>query len=201
MATTSLTNTNINDTYVGVLHAKGAPIPASGLEWVYDGFGNKSSLAIGRDGNGIAVSGTLSGNSLDDNFFQYIVDRIFPVGSVFMSVDNINPQVRFGGTWEQTSEGKFIVGTGTGNDGYGNRTFTAGDTNNGRYDHILNNNEMPAHSHAFTAQQKINGYTDNGGKPDERSIASSTTTDTTGMGIAHNNTPPGYGVYIWKRTA
>jgi len=31
MATTSLTNTNINDTYVGVLHAKGAPIPPTGL--------------------------------------------------------------------------------------------------------------------------------------------------------------------------
>ncbi len=30
MATTSLTNTNISDTYTGVLHAKGEPIPASG---------------------------------------------------------------------------------------------------------------------------------------------------------------------------
>ena len=62
MATTSLTNTNISDTYPGVLHAKGEPIPASGLQDVYDGFGNKSSLKIGRAG--VEVSGTFSVDKL-----------------------------------------------------------------------------------------------------------------------------------------
>ena len=38
MASESLTNTNISETYVGVLHAKGAPIPATGKEDVYDGL-------------------------------------------------------------------------------------------------------------------------------------------------------------------
>jgi len=62
MATTSLTNTNISDTYPGVLHAKGEPIPASGLQYVYDGFGNPSALKIGRAG--VEVSGTFSVDKL-----------------------------------------------------------------------------------------------------------------------------------------
>ncbi len=62
MATTSLTNTNISDTYLGVLHAKGEPIPASGLQYVYDGFGNPSALKIGRAG--VEVSGTFSVDKL-----------------------------------------------------------------------------------------------------------------------------------------
>tara|TARA_R110000824_G_scaffold12963_3_gene56550 strand:- start:313 stop:1002 length:690 start_codon:yes stop_codon:yes gene_type:complete len=62
MATTSLTNTNISDTYTGVLHAKGEPIPASGVQDVYDGFGNKSSLKIGRAG--VEVRGTFSVDKL-----------------------------------------------------------------------------------------------------------------------------------------
>jgi hypothetical protein len=62
MATTSLTNTNISDTYPGVLHAKGEPIPASGLQYVYDGFGNQSALKIGKVG--VEVSGTFSVDKL-----------------------------------------------------------------------------------------------------------------------------------------
>jgi hypothetical protein len=57
MASESLTNTNISETYVGVLHAKGEAIPATGLQDVYDGFGNKSSLKIGRAGQGITIDG------------------------------------------------------------------------------------------------------------------------------------------------
>ena len=37
MASESLTNTNISETYVGVLHAKGEALPASGQEDIYDG--------------------------------------------------------------------------------------------------------------------------------------------------------------------
>jgi len=62
MASDSLTNTNISDTYVGVLHTKGDPLPTTGLEYVYDGAGNKSSLKIGRAG--VDVSGTFSVDKL-----------------------------------------------------------------------------------------------------------------------------------------
>ena len=64
MASESLTNTNISDTYVGVLHAKGEAIPASGLQDVYDGFGNKSSLKIGRAGQGISIDGNFAADKV-----------------------------------------------------------------------------------------------------------------------------------------
>tara|TARA_R110001592_G_scaffold354425_1_gene654037 strand:+ start:376 stop:1059 length:684 start_codon:yes stop_codon:yes gene_type:complete len=64
MASESLTNTNISETYVGVLHAKGEAIPASGLYDVYDGFGNKTSLKIGRAGQGISIDGNFAADKL-----------------------------------------------------------------------------------------------------------------------------------------
>lgn len=64
MASDSLTNTNISDTYVGVLHARGAAIPATGVHDVYDGFGNRSSLKIGRAGQGISIDGSVEIDNL-----------------------------------------------------------------------------------------------------------------------------------------
>lgn len=56
----ALTNTNISDTYRGVLHANGTIIPTSGQEAVYDGTGVQSSLSVGRTNQGATVSGSLS---------------------------------------------------------------------------------------------------------------------------------------------
>ena len=64
MASESLTNTNISETYVGVLHAKGEAIPATGLQDVYDGFGNKSSLKIGQAGQGISIDGNFAADKV-----------------------------------------------------------------------------------------------------------------------------------------
>lgn len=59
MATASLTNTNISDTYTSILHVNGEPLPATGLQSVYDGYGNESSLEIGRANQGITVTGKI----------------------------------------------------------------------------------------------------------------------------------------------
>lgn len=57
---TSLTNTNISDTYVGVLHAKGISLPDIGLQDIYDGAGNQSALKLGKYGQGITVNGGIT---------------------------------------------------------------------------------------------------------------------------------------------
>lgn len=64
MAIQSLTNTNISDTYVGVIHAGGAPLSAAGRQLLYDGYGNASALSIGRIGTGASVTGNtvITGN-------------------------------------------------------------------------------------------------------------------------------------------
>jgi len=61
MANSTLTNTKIKDTYVGVLHAGGVVLPSTGQSIIYDGGGNKSALSVGRSLSGITVSGPISG--------------------------------------------------------------------------------------------------------------------------------------------
>ena len=142
-----------------------------------------------------------------------IVNHIYPVGSIFLSFTNTNPGSRFTGTtWVQVSQGRFVVGVGTGNDGIQNRAFAAGNTN-GEYQHQLTIAEMPSHRHSI--------YSAGGDAPDSGAGA--------GFGIAHDfdsptipsggpvlltnalspvgnnqyheNTPPGFGLYVWQRTS
>ena len=207
MATTSLTNTNISDTYTGVLHAKGEPIPASGLQDVYDGFGNKSSLKIGRAGQGIDIDGSLGAS---------FINALYPVGAVIFSADNTNPGVRFTGTtWTQVAEGRFIAGVGTGNDGTNTQAVPAGNDSTGKYKHTLTEAELPSHNHKtfkdissstnntanFAARKDASGGSQNYAIQSTTETPDVFPTSNTGSGTAHNNTPPSFGLYVWKRTA
>ena len=64
MANNSLSNTKINITYTSLLHANGAPLPATSQEDIYDGAGNKSALKLGRACNGATVCGTFTCDTL-----------------------------------------------------------------------------------------------------------------------------------------
>lgn len=68
--TPQLTNTNISDTYTGVLHSRGIPLPvagggsmSNGKEIIHDGYGNESALALGQKNNGVSITGALSCNN------------------------------------------------------------------------------------------------------------------------------------------
>lgn len=61
---------------------------------------------------------------------------IYPVGSIYISVNSTNPSVLFGGTWEQIQD-KFLLAAGT--------AYTAGDTG-GSADAIV-----PYHNHSVAA--------------------------------------------------
>ena len=67
----------------------------------------------------------------------YIVDSIYPVGSIYMSVNATSPATLFGGTWTQLKD-RFLLGAGS---TYGNGT-TGGEAS-----HKLSVNEMPSHAH------------------------------------------------------
>ena len=56
----------------------------------------------------------------------------FPVGSVYLTYTNTNPGTIMGGTWVQFSQGRVLLGQGTGSDGSTSQTFEAGATG-GRY--------------------------------------------------------------------
>lgn len=152
------------------------------------------------------TSGTDFGSSLPSSlqsnqlFFQtlgsnYILDNVYPVGSIYMSVNSTNPKNLFGGTWEQI-QGRFLFGM--------NSSYPAGSTG-GEITHKLTQAEMPKHNHVI--------YYPNAGGPDEGAAlgfpeagskntwwAPACMTGQTGDNEAHNNMPPYLSVYIWKRT-
>lgn len=41
---------------------------------------------------------------------QKVIDIIYPIGSVYITVNDISPQILFGGIWEQISKGRTLVG-------------------------------------------------------------------------------------------
>jgi microcystin-dependent protein len=226
MASNTLTNTKISVTYAGVLHSAGIQLPATGLEHVYDGVGNRSSIRIGRDCSGMTVCGNLSATSISTSNSlsasqintKTLLDVLHPVGTVLFTTTGGNPGTTRAGwnvtTWTQISQGRFIVGIGRGDDGTDTQTFALSTTGDpGRYKHQLTINEMPSHRHAFTA---ANGNTnDQSISPFQYTFDDAEETYNigdvgntgnkgildTGGNARHNNIPPSFGLYIWRRTA
>lgn len=135
---------------------------------------------------------TLDIKPIEDNIAN-INDKIYPIGSIYISTSQVSPASIFGGTWEQLKD-RFLLGCGD--------TYTAGATG-GEATHKLNNNEMPKHSHAFRLGTV--GGEDDGIIRGVLTIYPALTKDdvigNSGSGVPHNNMPPYLAVYMWKRTA
>lgn len=69
-----------------------------------------------------------------------IIEAIYPVGSIYMSVNNANPSTLFGGTWEQI-EDKFLLSAGS--------TYSAGATGGAATVSLAEGN-LPSHTHTYT---------------------------------------------------
>lgn len=210
-----LTEQYIDESYPGLLHSNGAELPATGQEDIYDGLGNKSSLKLGRACNGATVCGELTVDDIvvtnTSSLMGLLLDLIHPVGSIFMNTAATNPGTTMGGTWQLVSEGRFLVGVGTGTDQNGVQKSFIPEDNAGEYVHTLTVAELAAHDHDiyFTNRSVSDDNTGGAAYPSasQRNLYSETTlnlgeyTESVGLNNAHNNTTPSYGVYIWKRTA
>ncbi len=209
MATTTLTNTTISDTYVSLLHANGEILPATGQVVIYDGCGKESSIKIGRCSSsaGLTVCGPISASGTLDGDWSTLIDLIYPVGSVFFSANNVNPGVTLTGTtWTQISQGRFIAGVGTGSDGTDTHAVAAGeDSGTGKYNHQLTVDEMPSHNHNMRAYGNGTGGIPGGylGVADTPFLFTEgrPSIDVEGGSESHNNIPPYFGLYVWERTA
>lgn len=125
-----------------------------------------------------------------------ILEAVYPIGSIYMSVNSTSPATLFGGTWKAI-QGKFLLGA------YGN-TYKAGSTG-GEATHTLTTSEMPSHNHAvYYPNAGADDHSAPGNYPDGPSdstyYAVGSYTSSAGGGKAHNNMPPYLAVYIWKRT-
>lgn len=146
-----------------------------------------------------------------------LLDMVYPVGSIYLSVSGTDPQTLFGGTWARL-EDVFLLAAGA--------KHPAGSTG-GEEKHTLTEGEMPSHGNhlmqgrmyeelaenasndssyrsntlylpknAFASTGNINrGWKDwNGGEMYPAGTLK-------GGGNPHNNMPPYLAVYTWKRTA
>lgn len=160
--------------------------------------------------------------NLEDHRIPSIVDAVYPVGSLYMNVNLVDPGAIFGGTWARI-EDTFLLAAG--------QTYVAGDTG-GEATHTLTAEELPTHTHYAKGNDSTEN--DNWTIPAVRNISGtsgiltvsqgtdrvvpaskfesdaswgnfylgSETGGITGTsGTAHNNLPPYLVVYVWKRTA
>ena len=151
-----------------------------------------------------------------------LLDMIYPVGSIYMSVNSSNPGSLFGGTWEAYAQGRVLIGAGTGTDSRSEqKTFAAGSTG-GEYNHQLTVGEMAQHSHSGTISSSgghshtVKGNAggsgswafrfDTGGTSSNQGNTQSAGAHThsvsisnTGSNTAHNNLPPYLCIYIFRR--
>ncbi|MDD7755878.1 MAG: hypothetical protein PUJ51_15415 [Clostridiales bacterium] len=123
-----------------------------------------------------------------------VLDRYFPIGSIYISTYNINPSESLGGVWEQIKD-KFLLASGD--------TYHIGNTG-GEATHTLTVNEIPSHNHrqTVTASRSGSGSTYvswNANNLFGNKDTGARNTLNTGGGNAHNNMPPYIVVSVWKR--
>ena len=134
-----------------------------------------------------------------------ILDKCYPIGSIYMSINSTSPASLFGGTWESIKD-TFLLAAGD--------IYTNGITG-GESEHILNEEEMPVHHHEVYPYNVGGSSTSNAGyivTPDGyRSLTSNFTDGSVYLGLyigltndkgsskSHNNMPPYFAVYMWKR--
>lgn len=80
-----------------------------------------------------------------DNMFSLI----YPVGSIYMSVNSTSPATLFGGTWEQIKD-KFLLSTGN--------SYANGSTG-GSATHTIAVGNLPTHTHTYSNATAVQGHT------------------------------------------
>lgn len=155
---------------------------------------NKFSL----DSEGNLTVNSINFNTSENNLlsFEAIFNKIYPVGAIYISANDVNPGMLFTGVWERI-ENVFLLGCGS--------NYTIGSTG-GEREHILTLEEMPSHNHMLS--ERIMVWDDNRTKVLSSADWSgciqfypfnTLITNNSGGNKSHNNMPPYLVVNMWKR--
>ena len=143
-----------------------------------------------------------------------VYNLIYPIGSIYLSVNSVDPSTLFGGTWEKIKD-KFLLSDGD--------TYSIGSTG-GEASHTLTINEMPTHHHgiqeykanecgyipaghdasSIQVRTDVIGIENQGGVFTDRPSGyyfDSSFIENTGGSQPHNNMPPYLTINVWKRVA
>lgn len=123
-----------------------------------------------------------------------LLDLTYPVGSIYMSVSNVNPSNLFGGTWEEFAKGKTLIGVDT-----EQVEFNTVEKTGGEKSHKLTIDEMPSHEHP-TNISAWGGGTNYTFQTTTIETGRDEHTGLVGGDKPHNNLQPYICTYMWKRT-
>ena len=107
-----------------------------------------SNVADGVEANDAVTVGQLNkklSTALDQ--LNRLAGQLYPVGSIYMNVNNVEPSAIFGGSWERMPSGRMLVNSGD--------DFNLGQIG-GEKEHRLTEDELASHSHDVN---NINGNT------------------------------------------
>ena len=131
--------------------------------------------------------------------------KMFPVNSIYLTYNNVNPGTFLGGTWSLIGQNRYIIGAGSSYSGgvTGGNNITGGTT--------ISVSQMPSHTHNPGANADgFSVHATGGGGYNAGFLNSSVgeqlfyrSPGSSGGGSTHNHsfTPYYIALYIWRRTA
>ncbi len=132
--------------------------------------------------------------------FDSFMLKIYPIGCIYMSIQNISPNTLFGGTWERWGVSRFPLGVDESNSNYSEAEMIGGETT-----HTLTIAEMPAHNHEIgnysLAGKEMLRIDSLGNTYSFPNNVGDIDVGERGLGQPHNNMPPYITCYMWKRVS
>lgn len=130
---------------------------------------------------------------------RYYPHPYYPVGSIYLSVNNTNPTKWFDGTWELIAQGRTLVGVDTNDTDFNTPKKTGGSKYTERHTHdstVLTRANGNANSSTWGELQRANANVGN-------SESKTNTYSSNGyFGTGNSgNLQPYFTCYIWCRTA
>lgn len=154
-----------------------------------------------EEGKGLSTNDYTDSDQSEVAKIKNLLNLTYPVGSIYMSVNNTNPKSLFGGTWEEFAKGKTLIGVDT-----AQIEFNTVEKNGGEKTHKLTTEEMPIHAPKWNGYSAGNLYTGSGTSVTYALFGNDTWNGSKANGIQpvggdqpHNNLQPYITCYIWKR--
>ena len=127
---------------------------------------------------------------------EILADLIYPVGSIYMSVNATDPAILFGGNWERIKD-SFLLSCGD--------TYSAGEIG-GEAQHTMTVDEMPKHTHSVSIAHPfeaggIKPFVPYSANNENYVVGNYDVVQSAGNSQPHNNMPPYLAVYMWQRVS
>lgn len=194
---------------------------------IEDGVSADANVWNSRYGDILAVlngnidaSNIKNGSITRELFASDAISAAWPVGSIYISVENVNPGPQLGGTWVAFATGRTLVGVDPAQTEFDDAEKTGGvkdvtltEAQMPSHNHTGNTNTTGNHSHGYSHPSRLekpihgtgdftHGFNDGwyGASTGAAGNHShSFTTANKGGGQAHTNLQPFITVYFWKR--